>query len=148
MQTHTWRGANLFQSGNTVVDTLSQDIALRHHENWDGSGYPGHIDTATGEILQYNDTHTGAKGLAGNEIPLGARITALADVYDALSCKRVYKEAWTDENVQEEIRRLRNIKFDPEVTDAFFEVLPRLKSIHERFSEPSESHGQKSRQTP
>ena len=148
MQTHTWRGANLFQSGNTAVDSLSRDIALRHHENWDGSGYPGHIDVATGEILRYNETHTGPKGLAGNEIPLGARITALADVYDALSCKRVYKEAWTDENVQEEIRRLRNIKFDPEITDAFFEVLPRIKSIRERFSEPFGSHDQKPAQTP
>jgi Response regulator containing a CheY-like receiver domain and an HD-GYP domain len=148
MQTHTWRGSNLFQSGNSAVDALSRDIALRHHENWDGSGYPGHIAIDTGEILRYNSTHTAAQGLIGTEIPLGARITALADVYDALSCKRTYKDAWTEDKVYEEIKRLSNVKFDPEVTAAFFEVLPRIKIIKERFSEAAEPHGQKLVQMP
>jgi len=148
MQTHTWRGSKLFLSGNSAVDTLSCEIALRHHENWDGSGYPGYISLETGEILKYNSTQTAAQGLAGNEIPLGARITALADVYDALSCKRAYKDAWGDDKVQEEIKRLRNVKFDPEITDAFFEVMPRIKAIKERFAEPVVSHDQKPAQTP
>ena len=148
MQTHTWRGSNLFQSGNSAVDALSRDIALRHHENWDGSGYPGHIAIDTGEILRYNSMHTAAQGLIGTEIPLGARITALADVYDALSCKRTYKDAWTEDKVYEEIKRLSNVKFDPEVTAAFFEVLPRIKIIKERFSEAAEPHGQTLLQMP
>ena len=135
MQSHTWRGSKLFLSGNSTVDTMSRDIALRHHENWDGTGYPGHISEETGAIEKYNRMHTAAQGLIGEEIPLGARITSLADVYDALSCKRVYKEKWTEDKVLGEIRRLRGIKFDPEVTDAFFEVAPRIKEIKDRFSE-------------
>ncbi|UTC45335.1 HD domain-containing protein [Treponema vincentii] len=135
MQSHTWRGSKLFLSGNSAVDTMSRDIALRHHENWDGTGYPGHISQETGEIVKYNRTHTAAQGLIGTEIPLGARITSLADVYDALSCKRAYKEEWTEDKVLEEIRRLRGVKFDPEIADAFFEIAPRIKEIKERFSE-------------
>lgn len=146
MQSHTWRGSKLFLSGNSAVDTMSRDIALRHHENWDGTGYPGHISEKTGAIVKYNSTHTAAQGLIGEEIPLGARITAIADVYDALSCKRVYKEEWTENKVLEEIKNQRGIKFDPEITDAFLEVVPRLKEIKKRFSESSESpdrtHGQ------
>ena len=139
MQSHTWRGSRLFLSGNSAVDAMSRDIALRHHENWDGTGYPGHISQETGAILKYNNAHTAAQGLIGEEIPLGARITALADVYDALSCKRVYKDEWSEDKVLAEIRRLRGTKFDPEITDAFFEVIPRLKSIKERFSEDTVS---------
>lgn len=139
MQSHTWRGAKLFLSGNSAVDTMSRDIALRHHENWDGTGYPGHIAEETGAIVKYNRTHTAAQGLIGEEIPLGARITALADVYDALSCKRVYKEEWTEDKILEEVQRLRSIKFDPEITDAFFEIVPRIQAIKERFSEDAAS---------
>ena len=69
-------------------------------------------------------------------------------MYDALSCKRTYKDAWTEDKVYEEIKRLSNVKFDPEITAAFFEVLPRIKIIKERFSEAAESHGQKLVQMP
>ena len=148
MQSHTWRGSRLFLSGNSAVDAMSRDIALRHHENWDGTGYPGHISQETGAILKYNSAHTAAQGLIGEEIPLGARITALADVYDALSCKRVYKDEWTEDKVLAEIRQLRGTKFDPEITDAFFEVTPRLKSIKERFSEAVASPDQAPVQIP
>ena len=148
MQSHTWRGSKLFLSGNSTVDTMSRDIALRHHENWDGSGYPGHIFLETGAILKYNKKHTAAQGLIGEEIPLGARITALADVYDALSCKRVYKEEWSEDKILEEIQRLRGIKFDPEITDAFFEIVPRIQAIKERFSEAAEFPNQGTEQTP
>ena len=148
MQSHTWRGSKLFLSGNSTVDTMSRDIALRHHENWDGSGYPGHISLETGAILKYNKKHTAAQGLIGEEIPLGARITALADVYDALSCKRVYKEEWSEDKILEEIQRLRGIKFDPEITDAFFEIVPRIQAIKVRFSEAAEFPDQGTEQTP
>ena len=148
MQSHTWRGSRLFLSGNSAVDAMSRDIALRHHENWDGTGHPGHISQETGAILKYNSAHTAAQGLIGEEIPLGARITALADVYDALSCKRVYKDEWTEDKVLAEIRQLRGTKFDPEITDAFFEVTPRLKSIKERFSEAVASPDQAPVQIP
>ena len=127
---------------------MSRDIALRHHENWDGTGYPGHISEETGAIVKYNRTHTAAQGLIGEEIPLGARITALADVYDALSCKRAYKDEWTEDKVLEEIRRLRGIKFDPEITDAFLEIAPSLKAIRERFSEVGVSPDQELGQIP
>ena len=74
-------------------------VALTHHENWDGSGYP--------------------QGLRGEEIPLVGRIVAVCDVYDALVTARPYKEAWSIENALAEIRRLAGRKFDPKVADAF-----------------------------
>ena len=67
------------------------------------------------------------------------RIVALADVYDALSCKRVYKEPWAEDKVLEEIKSQRGKKFDPGVVDAFFEILPSIKAIKERFPDVEET---------
>ena len=74
-----------------------------HHEKWDGSGYPD--------------------GLKGEEIPLTARILAVADVYDALTSSRSYRSAWTHERACEVIRKDRGTHFDPQVADAFLEVI-------------------------
>ncbi|HTX72113.1 MAG TPA: HD domain-containing phosphohydrolase, partial [Rectinemataceae bacterium] len=71
--------------------------------------------------------------LKGQEIPLAGRIVAVADVFDALSSRRVYKEAWTAEKVYEEIRAMNGSKFDPEVVSAFFEILPRIEEIRSRY---------------
>lgn len=79
--------------------SLGKEIAYYHHEKWDGTGYP--------------------KGLKGEQIPLSARIVALADVYDALTSKRVYKEAFSHEKAMEIIVEDRGTHFDPEVVDAF-----------------------------
>lgn len=133
MQGHTWLGAKLFNEIESSVDRIAREVALTHHENWDGTGYPGRVFVDTGAV-EVADSVTGkAKGLVAEEIPISGRIVALADVYDALSCKRVYKEPWTEDKVLDEIRNLRGTKFDPAVVDAFFEILPSIQAIRERF---------------
>jgi HD-GYP domain-containing protein (c-di-GMP phosphodiesterase class II) len=133
MQGHTWLGAKLFNEIESQVDKVAREVALTHHENWDGTGYPGKVFVDTG-LPEETDPETGKPArLKGEEIPISGRIVALADVYDALSCKRVYKEPWTEENVLAEIRKMRGGKFDPEVVDAFFEILPSIQAIRERF---------------
>jgi response regulator RpfG family c-di-GMP phosphodiesterase len=82
--------------------TLGRDIAYMHHEKWDGTGYPG--------------------GIKGKDIPLSARLTALADVYDALTSKRCYKEAFTHERARDIIVSSKGTHFDPDIVDAFLEI--------------------------
>ncbi|MDR2953200.1 MAG: HD domain-containing protein [Treponema sp.] len=124
MQNHTIYGAGLFMDTSSSVDILARDIALTHHENWDGTGYPGMINSAGKTI-----------GRKGNEIPLGGRIVAIADVFDALCSKRVYKEPWLEEEVLKEMRGLSGTKFDPELIDIFFEILPSIKQTQSRYPE-------------
>lgn len=113
MKTHTTLGAELFSTLESEFDRVAREIALTHHENWDGTGYP--------------------QRPKGEDISIFGRIVAVADVYDALSCKRVYKDAWKEEDVLDEIRKLSGTKFDPEVIDAFFKCLPVIKSIAEKY---------------
>ena len=135
MKTHTWRGAALFKPITSFVDEVAVEIALRHHENWDGSGYPGFINKETGEAERL-DYGTGKnQGLRGEEIPLSARIVSIADVYDALSSRRIYKEAWKEDDVLNEIRNSSGTKFDPELVSCFFEVLPNIQAIKRLFTE-------------
>jgi len=138
MQGHTWLGAKLFNEIESAVDLVAREVALTHHENWDGTGYPGKVAVETGEALEKDPATGKALRLKGTDIPIAGRIVALADVYDALSCKRVYKEPWTEENVLEEIRKMSGSKFDPEVVEAFFEILPSIQAIHERFPDTEE----------
>lgn len=133
MQGHTWLGAKLFNEIESQVDRIAREVALTHHENWDGSGYPGVVDVENGTSLEVNPETGKARGLVGKEIPISGRIVSLADVYDALSCKRVYKEPWSEDKVLEEIKSLSGTKFDPEVVNAFFEILPSIQAIHDRF---------------
>lgn len=135
MQTHTWLGSKLFNREESYLDELASGIALGHHENWDGTGYPGYVDMETGKPLKINKETGKAQGRAGEEIPLGARIVALADVYDALSSKRTYKEPWTEETILDEIKNMSGSKFDPEIVTAFFEILPRIQQIKKRFAD-------------
>ncbi|MCF7929011.1 MAG: HD domain-containing protein [Spirochaetales bacterium] len=132
MKAHTYLGSRLFGDKQSIYDEVSAEVALRHHENWDGTGYPGHIDVETGEPLQ-RDGEGRVIGLRGEEIPIYGRIVSIADVFDALSSKRVYKEAWDEEKTLEEMRKMAGSKFDPDLVDCFFEVLPNLKQIVERY---------------
>jgi HD-GYP domain-containing protein (c-di-GMP phosphodiesterase class II) len=134
MQNHTIYGASLFTGTQSPVDNLAMDIALTHHENWDGSGYPGWVDPVTGNITRA-DTEGNPLGRVGEDIPLGGRIVAIADVYDALCSKRVYKEPWTEEQVLTEMRKLSGTKFDPELIDIFFEILPSIKQTETMYPE-------------
>jgi HD-GYP domain-containing protein (c-di-GMP phosphodiesterase class II) len=134
MQHHTVYGAQLFEDPQSSLDNLSKDIALTHHENWDGSGYPGWIDPLTEEPLK-TDSEGNVLGRRETEIPLSGRIVALADVYDALCSKRSYKEPWPEEQVLEEILSLSGTKFDPEIVDIFFEIFPNIKQVQRLYPE-------------
>jgi len=136
MQSHTIYGAELFKGTTSPVDMLAFDIALTHHENWDGTGYPGWVDPFTGVPVKTNEEGK-PLGRKGEEIPLGGRIVAIADVYDALCSKRVYKEPWSEEDVLIEMRKLSGTKFDPELIDIFFEILPRIKHTESLYPETS-----------
>jgi putative two-component system response regulator len=99
MRTHCTIGADLLASESVPLLDLAAQVALGHHECWDGSGYP--------------------RGAAGEEIPLAGRIVAVADTFDALTHARPYKRAWPAEAAMEELDRLSGVAFDPEVVGAF-----------------------------
>jgi len=134
MQQHSSYGAALFDDPQSPTDLLARDIALTHHENWDGTGYPGWIDPVTGKIINKGENGK-PLGKKGREIPLAGRIVALADVYDALCSKRVYKEPWGEEETLSEMRKMSGTKFDPELVDIFFEVLPNIKNTQSQYPE-------------
>jgi HD-GYP domain-containing protein (c-di-GMP phosphodiesterase class II) len=134
MQAHTLYGANLFADTDSSVDILSMEIALTHHENWDGTGYPGWVNPFT-YITERTDDNGKALGKKGTEIPLGGRIVAIADVYDALCSKRAYKEPWDEEEVFKEMQKLSGTKFDPELIEIFFEILPSIKHTQKQYPE-------------
>jgi HD-GYP domain-containing protein (c-di-GMP phosphodiesterase class II) len=134
MQHHTIYGAGLFDDPQSALDNISRDIALTHHENWDGTGYPGWVDPITGAVLRA-DENGKALGRKREETPLAGRIVAIADVFDALCSKRVYKEPWSEEQVLTEIRQLSGTKFDPELVDIFFEILPSITQIQSLYPE-------------
>ncbi len=129
MKRHTIYGARLFADCHSDLDELCRDIALRHHEQWAGGGYPGRVDDLLSD-------HAPGLPIKGEDIPLAARITSLADVYDALVSPRSYKEPWPEEKVLDFIREKSGVQFDPGVVDAFFKVHEVLLAIRERFAEP------------
>ena len=137
MKSHTYLGARLFKDKQSDFDDIAGMVALTHHENWDGTGYPGHVDLESGAPIDPKPDGA-ARGRVAQEIPLFGRIVALADVYDALSCRRVYKAAWKEEDVYEEIRKLAGVKFDVELVEAFFEVLPNILTIASKY--PDSEH--------
>lgn len=138
MQTHTIYGAKLFDDPQSDLDTIAAEVALTHHENWNGKGgYPGWVDPSTGRILKKRRDGT-PRPRKGEEIPLWGRIVAIADVYDALICKRVYKEPWDEDKVYSELRYMAGTKFDPALVEIFFEILPRIQQIRERNPDAGE----------
>ncbi|WP_028974803.1 HD family phosphohydrolase [Spirochaeta cellobiosiphila] len=134
MKTHTLQGARLFSEGNSDLDALARIIALNHHENWDGTGYPGWIDPETNTPIKTNSNGL-PLGKKGDEIPLFARIVSLADVYDALRSTRVYKKSWEEEDVVNEIIKLSGVKFDPELVDIFTEAHTSLQGIATKYND-------------
>ena len=132
MQSHTWLGARQFLN-KSDLDFIAREVALSHHENWDGSGYPGRIGDLYDADKYIREVEERPAGLKGEEIPLFARIVAVADVYDALCSKRVYKEAWNEKDVMKAIREDAGRKFDPELVDIFFSILPTLRNIREKY---------------
>lgn len=130
MKQHTYLGARLFSDIHTDFDEAAAEIVLNHHERWDGKGYPGHIDIATALPLPgYNI----GQGKQGEEIPVFGRIVAIADVYDALSSKRAYKEPWDENLVLETLKEDSNKCFDPDMIDAFFSRLDVIRNIFDKY---------------
>jgi HD-GYP domain-containing protein (c-di-GMP phosphodiesterase class II) len=141
MKSHTFLGAKLFTDIQTDFEEVAAHVALNHHERWDGSGYPGHVDILTGKPLPGYETEFGlAVGKKGEEIPLFGRIVAVADVYDALTSRRAYKEPWDEGRVLEEIHALSGKSFDPEIVKAFFSCLDALKTLAKRYPDQN-GHG-------
>lgn len=126
---HTIYGANLFESTTSDLDNMCREIALNHHERWDGTGYPGHY---SGCIVLYDNNK---RPKVGEEIPLSARIVALADVFDALANKRVYKKAWSMEEIFDLFREESGKHFDPDLVEAFFQVTDVVEAIQERYKD-------------
>ena len=134
MKKHTYIGARLFNSSKSDFDDIAYQVALTHHENWDGSGYPGYIDIFTGEAIE-KDSSGKPRPRKGDEIPIYGRVVSLADVFDALSSKRVYKKVWDENDVLKEIKNLSGKKFDPELVDIFFESISFLNNIKLHYPE-------------
>lgn len=109
MKTHTVIGYDILHKSDAPVFRLAADIALHHHERWDGSGYP--------------------EGLVGEAIPEVARIVAVADVFDALTMKRPYKEAWPVEQAMQSLHQDAGTHLDPRMVGLFEGILPKILEI-------------------
>ena len=116
MKTHTTIGAELLSGHDSDLMQMAHQTALTHHEKWDGSGYP--------------------QGLKGEDIPLVGRITAICDVFDALTSTRPYKPAWSVEEAIAELQELRGTHFDPTLIDLFCDILPEILLIQQQYAEP------------
>jgi len=111
MDTHAQLGYDMLKASNRPLLKLAATVAYEHHEKYNGQGYP--------------------QGLKGEEIHIGGRITALADVFDALGSDRVYKKAWEDERIFNLFKEERGEHFDPNLIDIFFEHLDEFLAIRD-----------------
>jgi len=119
MRQHPRFGAEIIGDHPSPLMQMSRDIALNHHEKWDGSGYPN--------------------GLAGEAIPLEARIITIADVFDALTTERPYKKAWSVEDAMAVLEQDAGSHFDAELVVLFRRLLPQILAIKAEFGETSAS---------
>lgn len=115
MKTHAAIGADILSGHDSELMETAKEIAMTHHEKFDGSGYP--------------------HGLKGNDIPLTARIVAISDVFDALTSVRPYKEAWPVEKAVAEIHNCSGKHFDPELMEVFDRSLPEILEVRSQYQE-------------
>lgn len=130
MKTHTTRGAETLDAALKQYPTarflrMARDIAASHHEWFDGSGYP--------------------RGLAAQSIPLAARIVALADAYDALTSKRVYKDAFTHDKARAAVIKGRGTHFDPDIVDAFLANETKFIAVQQSLSDVAQAQDELTR---
>ena len=116
---HTNVGMRILEAGTSPILSTASRIAMTHHENWDGTGYP--------------------LGLSGEDIPIEGRITAVADVYDALSTKRPYKPAFPREKCLEILEEERCKRFDPTVLDAFLAGLEEIICVQIEYADAGQT---------
>ena len=131
MRTHAAIGSQTLDAShkrfpNVRFLQMARDIALSHHERWDGKGYPD--------------------GLKGQQIPLAARIVTIADVYDALTSRRIYREAMSHSMARQYILQQRASHFDPDVVDAFLQIEKQFIAIHARFSDDQRKRSNEAQQ--
>lgn len=119
MQKHVEYGIGILEGRKSELLDMARQIALSHHERWDGNGYPNK--------------------LAGEDIPLAGRIVAIADVFDALTSVRPYKKAWPTEDAVKLIHENRGKQFDPALVDLLDQVLPEFEAIRSKYSDPAET---------
>jgi len=119
MKQHTVFGSQILEGSDSDFIKLGKTIALTHHEKWDGSGYP--------------------QGLKGKEIPIEGRITGIADVFDAVTSKRPYKEALSEAEAFHIIEERKGVHFDPELVDAFFQVKDQILQIKQNYTDKGKS---------
>lgn len=115
MQNHTLIGYNLLRNSTRHILKTAAVVAYEHHEKWNGRGYP--------------------RGIKGEEIHIYGRITAIADVFDALGSDRVYKKAWELDRILQLFQEERGEHFDPDVVNAFFKQLPAILRVREQYSD-------------
>jgi HD-GYP domain-containing protein (c-di-GMP phosphodiesterase class II) len=139
VKSHTYLGARLFHERRSELDEMAVQVALTHHEKWNGTGYPGHVDPLTGKpISGFAGPGREPRPKQGEDIPIYGRIVAVADVYDALRSRRTYKKPWAETRVLEEMERGAGTHFDPAVIRAFFSTLDVLRSLADRYPERQE----------
>lgn len=112
MQEHVQVGAEILSGSHVKLLQMAEEIALSHHERWDGTGYPN--------------------GLSGEDIPLSGRILSIVDTYDALTHDRPYKEAWSREAALEEIKAQAGKQFDPALVEVFVDVVSQISMTEEQ----------------
>jgi putative two-component system response regulator len=117
MKQHSRIGYDILSKSNASVFQLAAEIALHHHERWDGNGYPD--------------------GLAGEAIPESARIVAIADVFDALSMRRPYKEPWPIERILPTLHELSGSHLDKRLVTIFINIMPRILEIKAEWNSRS-----------
>ncbi len=115
MNTHSMQGFSLLEANNSNVIDVARSIIATHHEKWDGSGYPNN--------------------LSGESIPVEGRIVAVADVFDALTTERPYKEAWSVEAAIELLQKESGKAFEPRLVEVFIENLPQVLDIKQKYSD-------------
>ncbi len=119
MQKHAQFGLDILQRSNRPLMKMASEIAITHHERWDGEGYPNQ--------------------LVGDAIPIAGRITALVDVFDALGSRRSYKEPWPTEKIMDHIRQERGKQFDPTLVDLLIAHADKFHALREQFPDTTEN---------
>lgn len=120
MKSHVEIGATILDGHTSDLIQMARIIVLSHHEKWDGTGYP--------------------RGLKGEDIPIEGRITAICDVFDALTSERPYKKAWSIEAAVEEIKRGAGLHFDSRLVDAFVGILPKILKVRDCHADPEQTN--------
>jgi putative two-component system response regulator len=115
MRKHTLIGYEILRYGGSGILQTAASIALTHHERWDGQGYP--------------------HGLKGESIPLAGRVTAIADVFDALSHHRVYKYAWPVDEAWDYLNKNSGVLFDPRLVALFFQIRPLVEDVLTKYDD-------------